>query len=354
MDQKLINIISQFLSEEKVTSISPHGEGHIHETYLVETKDHDPDYILQKINHYIFRNIPGMMNNIEAITSHFRKKLAKMPGHNPAAESLTLVNTRSGKSWLSDEEGCYWRVYTYIPGTVTYQQVSDPAVAYEAGKAIGFFQSMLSDLVTPLVETIPDFHNIDFRISLFEQAKSANSAGRVELISDDLFFAGNRFGRMQSWYKSLKEKATVRATHNDTKVNNILFGQDNKAQCLIDLDTVMPGYVHFDYGDAMRTMANTAAEDERDLTKVHFNKDIYQAFTKGYLHEAGSFLNRDEMQMLPFAPVYLTFIIGLRFLTDYLNGDVYFHIHHPGHNLDRARVQFRLVEEMEKILNFKF
>jgi hypothetical protein len=350
MDQKFINIISQFLPEEKVTSISPHGEGHIHETFLVETKDHDPDYILQKINHNIFRNIPGMMENIEAITRHFREKLGKMPGHDPGTEALTLVYTKSGKSWLNDKEGNFWRVYTYIPDTITYQQMADPALALEAGKAIGFFQAMLSDLQSPLVETIPDFHNIDFRISQYEQAKNANSDGRVEFVQGEMLFAGERFERMKSYYRSLKEMAAIRATHNDTKVNNVLFDRNNKAQCLIDLDTVMPGYVHFDYGDALRTMANTAPEDEQDLEKVHFNADIYHAFTKGYLQEAGSFLNQDEIRMLPYAPIYLTFIIGLRFLTDHLNGDIYFRIHHPGHNLDRARVQFKLVEEMERVL----
>ncbi len=232
--------------------------------------------------------------------------------------------------------------------------MEDPALAYEAGKAIGFFQAMLSDLESELVDTIPDFHNIGFRISQYEQAKNSDTYGRVGLVSDDILFAEKRFSRMKSYYQSLKENAIVRATHNDTKVNNVLFDRNNKAQCLIDLDTVMPGYVHFDYGDALRTMANTALEDERDLGKVHFNEDIYRAFTEGYLKEAGSFLSDDELALLPYSPIYLTFLIGLRFLTDHLNGDVYFRIHRRGHNLERARVQFRLVEEMEKVLIFNF
>jgi len=352
MDQELFNICNQFLSTENITSVSPHGEGHIHETYLVETKDHDPDYILQKLNHFVFRNIPGMMENIEAVTRHIRSKLTGLPGHNPDLESLTLVYSKNGQSYYLDENEVYWRMYVFIPDTFSLQKIAEPEQAFEAGKAIGFFQAMLTDLDARLVDTIPDFHNIDFRISQYDQAKSADTAGRVALVPDNILFVEQRFGQMKSYYASLKEKAVVRATHNDTKVNNVLFDRNNKAQCLIDLDTVMPAYVHFDYGDALRTMANTALEDERDLGKVLFNEEVYQAFTKGYLQEAGSFLNQQELELLPYAPIYLTFIIGLRFLTDYLSGDVYYRIHHPDHNLDRAKVQFKLVEEMEKVLNF--
>jgi Ser/Thr protein kinase RdoA (MazF antagonist) len=245
-------------------------------------------------------------------------------------------------------------MYVFIPGTVTYQKMSDPAMGFEAGKIIGQFQALLSDLKTELVETIPDFHNIDWRIRQYQQAKHENPAGRLTVVEDDLRFAEQRFDRMSAYYRSLKEKAVVRATHNDTKLNNILFDPGNKALCLIDLDTVMPGYVHFDYGDALRTMANTALEDEKDLSKVKFNSDIYHSFTRGYLEEAEGFLIPDERARLPYAPIYLTFIIGLRFLTDFINGDVYFRVHHPEHNLERARVQLMLVREMEKVLNFEF
>ena len=345
-------VLTQFNLAESPVNALLWGEGHIHETYLVETENHHPDYILQKLNHFVFRNIPGMMENIEAVTSHIRKKLTLLPRHNPDIESLTLVYTKNGQSYYRDENEVFWRMYVFIPDTISLQKIAETPQAFEAGNAIGFFQAMLSDLETPLVETIPDFHNIDFRISQYVQAKRADTARRVELVPDDILFVEKRFSQMTSYYKSLKEKAVVRATHNDTKVNNVLFDHDNKAQCLIDLDTVMPGYVHFDYGDALRTMANTALEDERDLEKVHFNEDVYQAFTKGYLQAAGSFLNQDELMLLPYAPIYLTFMIGLRFLTDHLNGDVYYRIHHPGHNLDRARVQFKLVQEMEKAFNF--
>jgi len=343
-------IIENFELKSPVVSAVLWGEGHIHETYLVETKGHHPDYILQKINGKVFRNIPGMMQNIEIVCSHLRNKLTGMHGHDPAKESLSLVKTKAGKAWYEDEEGGCWRMYVYIPDTVIYQKITDPAVAFEAGRAIGNFQAMLSDLEKSLVDTIPDFHNINYRISQYYQAKENDPEKRLHAISSEISFVEERFQAMRLYFENLKEKAVLRATHNDTKVNNVLFDKHNKALCLIDLDTVMPGYVHFDYGDALRTMANTALEDEQDLGKVQFNVPVYEAFTRGYLEEAGSFLNPDELAMLPYAPIYLTFIIGLRFLTDYLNGDVYFRIHHPDHNLIRSRVQFQLIKEIEKTL----
>jgi hypothetical protein len=350
MDQKFIKILNHFLPVELIESVLSYGEGHIHDTFLVETKDHQPDYILQKINHNVFRNIPGMMENIEAVTRHIRSRLTGLSGHNPDIESLTLVYTKSGQSYYLDENEEYWRMYVFIPDAFSLQKITETPQAFEAGKAIGFFQAMLADLDTRLIDTIPDFHNIDFRISQYDQAKNSDPAGRVALMPDNIHFVEQRFGQMKSYYASLKEKAVVRATHNDTKVNNVLFDKYNKALCLIDLDTVMPGYVHFDYGDALRTMANTALEDESDLGKVLFNCEVYKAFTKGYLLEAGGFLNQNELKLLPYAPIYLTFLIGLRFLTDHLNRDIYYRIHHPGHNLDRAKVQFKLVSEMEKFL----
>ena len=346
----LSSILDHFNLHAGSISVTRWGEGHIHETWLVETGDHRPDYILQKINGNVFQNIPGMMGNIQSICRHLRSKLSGMPGHNPDREALTLVPTRQGKAWHVDEEGNSWRIYTFIPDTITYQKMTDPDLASEAGRIIGNFQAMLADLKEPLIDTIPDFHNISFRISQYFQAKGNDPQKRVPAIPGEIRFAEERFNAMRAYHENLQENAVVRATHNDTKVNNILFDRNDKALCLIDLDTVMPGYVHFDYGDALRTMANTALEDETDLEKVHFNVPVYEAFTRGYVQAAGSFLSPQEKDLLPFAPIYLTFMIGLRFLTDYLNGDVYFRIHYPEHNLVRARVQFKLVAEMEKAL----
>ncbi len=351
-DLSSINVLTHFFLPSAPLKINRWGEGHIHDTYLVETADHNPDYILQKINHHIFKDIPGMMNNIQSVTRHLRSKMDPISAPSRDIKSLELVYSRSGQSFIRDEEGNFWRMFVFIPGTVTHQVMPDPSLAYEAGKAIGTFQSMLSDLDAELVETISDFHNINLRVNQYYQAKDANSASRNALVPEETAFAESRFARMKDYFGSLREQATVRVTHNDTKLNNILFNRQDRALCLIDLDTVMPGYVHFDYGDALRTMANTAAEDEKDLSLVKFNKKVYDLFTEGYLESAGKILNNEERRLLPFAPVYLTFIIGLRFLTDFLNGDVYYRIHYTEHNLDRARVQFKLVSEMEKSLRF--
>jgi len=348
-----LSVPEKFKLDSQPLSIMNWGEGHIHDTFLVETRDHNPDYILQKVNHHIFRNVEGMMANIEAVTRHLHNRMSCMPDHCIHMESLTLIYTKDDKSFFKDDNGDFWRMYVFIPDTVTFQKVLDPEVGFEAGHAIGLFQSMLTALKTPLVETIPDFHNIDWRIEQYKQAGTDNPSGRAGEVTEEISFAELRFEQMSRYYGLLKEKAIIRVTHNDTKLNNILFNKNHKALCLIDLDTVMPGYVHFDYGDALRTMANTALEDEKNLSMVQFDCNVYNSFTKGYLLSAGNFLTEDEKDLLPYAPVYLTFIIGLRFLTDYLNGDIYYRIHHPGHNLERARVQFKLVEEMEKTLSFE-
>ncbi|MCU0370475.1 MAG: aminoglycoside phosphotransferase family protein [Bacteroidales bacterium] len=348
-----IHVLAQFDLLSGPIKIDRWGEGHIHETFLVETESRRPDYILQKINHHIFRDIPGMMRNIEIVTRHIRQKLEVLPGHDPDRSSLNLTFTRSGQSFYQDAEGNFWRMFVFIPDTDTYQVMHDPMLGYEAGKCIGSFQSMLSGLETPLVETIPDFHNIDMRINQFNAAKSTDPALRAGEAKAGIAFAEERFPEMRSYYHSLKEKAVIRATHNDTKLNNILFDKHKKALCLIDLDTVMPGYVHFDYGDALRTMANTAIEDETDLSRVQFYVEVYDHFTRGYLETAGDILSYEERQLLPYAPIYMTFIIGLRFLTDYLNGDTYYRIHRPKHNMERAGVQFKLVSEMEQSLNYR-
>ena len=343
-------IPDQFCLEAPPSRIQRWGEGHIHETYLIETRDHHHEFILQKINHNIFKDIPGMMANIEAVTRHLNKNSKPDNGHYSEKQQLRLVYTHDGHTFYKDENGDYWRMFYFISGTVTFQTLDDPSLAAEAGRAIGLFQSQLTDLPDGLVETLPDFHDINFRIVQYYEAKKKNALHRLGGIVAEADFAEVRFDRMKDYLLSLREYAAVRVTHNDTKLNNILFDHNRKAVCLIDLDTVMPGYVHFDYGDALRTMSNTAPEDENDLSKVRFNKEVYDYFTLGYLEAAGNMLNDDEKRLLPFSPVYLTFIIGLRFLTDYLNGDIYFRIHHPGHNLERAKVQFKLVSEIENSL----
>jgi Ser/Thr protein kinase RdoA (MazF antagonist) len=291
------------------------------------------------------------MRNIEVICDHLKAKLLAIPGKDPARGALTLVRTASGKTWAEDAGGSAWRMFLFIPDTVTYQQILNPSMAFEAGKAIGDFQKMLIDLPVSLTETIPDFHDLYFRMKQYREALSHDPAGRAASIPSDLEFVEGRLSRIGEYYEHLKQQAVLRVTHNDTKLNNILFDQQGTALCLIDLDTVMPGYIHFDYGDALRTMANTAAEDETDLEKVLYDREVARNFNKGYLESARDFLTAEETRLIDYSPVYLTFLIGLRFLTDYLNGDVYFRVHYPEHNLVRARVQFQLVKEMEQLFH---
>lgn len=326
------------------------GEGHIHDTYFVDAGPDHPGYILQKINRNVFRDVPAMMRNIGLVCAHLRAKLAAMPGGDPDRGALTLVKTVDGRSWHEDETGGAWRVFLFIPDTVTHQRILNPAMASGAGTAIGQFQKMLFDLPSRLKETIPDFHNIRFRIGQYREALSKDPAGRAASVPADLEFAESKFPVAEEYFTQLERYAVPRVTHNDTKLNNILFDRNGSPLCLIDLDTVMPGYIHFDYGDALRTMANTAAEDEADLEKVSYDREVARSFHSGYMDAIGEALTPDEIRLIGYAPVYLTFLIGLRFLTDHLNGDVYYRVHYPGHNLVRARVQFKLVKEMEQPL----
>jgi Ser/Thr protein kinase RdoA (MazF antagonist) len=348
---KLLSLINKFDIPDVAVSVVPHGQGHIHDTYFVRVLDPaSPGYILQRINHHIFRDVQAMMENIEKVTRHIRNKLEAMPGHDPEKESITLFYTKQGKAWYEDKSGNFWRLYLFIRDTQVFQEVNNPELAVEAGRIIGRFQSLLSTLDEPLHETLPNFHDVNFRIGQYEEAISKDPAGRLKDIKPEIELVESRFEDMRNYLYQLKKHAVVHVTHNDTKVNNILFDRTLKAQCLIDLDTVMPGYVHFDFGDALRTLANSATEDEKDLSKVRFNIKLFRAFSKGYLTEAKTFLNPEEIRMLPFSAAYLTFVIGLRFLTDHINGDVYYKTRYPGHNLDRARVQLKLVQEIETAL----
>lgn len=347
----LTKIFFRFKPGAGIISIEPYGSGHINDTYLVKTAGEEADYILQRVNDNVFKNIPGIQDNIAAVTGHLAARLNELPGHDVYRETLNLVNTPEGRSCVQDEAGSYWRVFLFIPGMVIHEAAENIETAREAGRLIGFFQYLLNDLDKPVKDTLPGFHSIHRRAGEYRQAFVSDPKNRLLQIKHDILFVENRLEKMTAYFDAFEhERIPLRVVHYDTKINNILFDTSGKAMCLIDLDTLCPGYVHFDYGDALRTLANTAAEDEKDLSKVRFNVPFFEAFTEGYLSEAGHFLTKEERMLLPYAPIYLTFLIGLRFLTDYLNGDTYYKIKHPEHNIDRARVQFRLVEEMERFL----
>ncbi len=290
------------------------------------------------------------MQNIENVTAHIRKKVQENGG-DLKREVLTIVKTNDHKNFYIDENGNYWRGYVFIDDATSFQSVEEPAHFYKAAKAFGRFQKLLSDFpAETLFETIPNFHNTESRFGAFLEALSSDTMNRAKDVKEEIDFALKRQADASVLVHLLKEKKLpLRVTHNDTKLNNVML--DNKSGegiCVIDLDTVMPGLALYDYGDSIRFGASTAAEDEKDLEKVRMDLDLFELFTKGFLEEAGSSLTQTEIEYLPFGAKIMTFECGIRFLTDYLNGDIYFKIHREGHNLDRCRTQFKLVADMEE------
>jgi hypothetical protein len=351
MNQELKKIFDSFITEGTFLNADSFGSGHIHETFLVRTAEPDKDnYILQKINNTIFRNIPELQENVERVTDHIRKKLSSIPGSDIKRECLQMMQAKVGKSWHTDDLGNFWRVFVFISNHRSYDIVDSPSKAFEGGKAIGRFQALLADLPgKPLHETIPSFHDIENRIDRFIDTLKKDPAGRVRETIRETEFMIKRADEMSIIQKLGREgKIPVRITHNDTKFNNILFDENDKSLCIIDLDTVMPGYFHSDFGDAIRTGANIAAEDEKDLSKIKMDIDLFGAYAEGYLSETRNILNAVEKEHLAFAPLLMTYEQAVRFLTDYIDGDTYYKIHHKHHNLQRTRAQIRLVESMEE------
>lgn len=326
------------------------GSGHIHDTFRIVTAEPGKDdYIIQRLNNRVFKNIPELQNNIERVTDHLRSKLRQITGADIKRECLQLVPSMDNKSWIQDKEGSFWRMYVYIPEHRTYDVVESTELAFEGGKAIGRFQAMLSDMPgESLFETIPFFHDIGRRLDTFNATVQRNPVGRVDEVKAEIRMVLDRAEEMKTILRLGKEgKIPVRITHNDTKFNNILLDNNNKALCIIDLDTVMPGYVHYDFGDAIRTATNSAAEDEKDLSKIYMKTDLFAAYAEGYLSEAAVTLNEVEKEYLAFAPKLITYTMAVRFLTDYIDGDNYYKIHHEHHNIQRARAQLKLVRSME-------
>lgn len=351
MNYDLKDIFGYFDTEGTYLKGEPYGSGHIHDTFRIETLEADKDdYILQRLNNKIFKNIPELQHNIERVTVHLRNKLREIPGSNIKRECLKLIPSHEGKTWIVDKDGNYWRMYIFISNHHSYNFVDSPDKAFEGGKAIGRFQAMLSDMpAPPLFETIPWFHNIEKRLKTFNEKVSEDPVGRVGSVRAEIDMVLARAEEMKIILKLGDEgKIPLRITHNDTKFNNILLDENDKALCVIDLDTVMPGYVHYDFGDAIRTAANTASEDENELSKVKMDITLFKAYAEGYLSETVKTLNDVEKEYLAFAPRLITYTIALRFLTDFIDGDNYFKIHHKLHNLQRARAQLQLVLSMEE------
>jgi hypothetical protein len=352
-EKQLKDISKQFQIYGQIRHAETCKIGHINETY---TATYDQGgarmrYIHQKINKNVFRNPPAVMRNLIRVTNHLRHKLEAEGAKDVTRRCLTLIPTRDGQPWHQDGAGDYWRTFVFIEGLETFEAVQSPDQAFEAGRAFGEFQRLLVDLPgSRLHETIPHFHHTPRRFDAFQQA----------LAEDRLNRAGQARGEIE-WAQRHQPLAEVlldaharghipeRVTHNDTKFNNVMLDVlTGKACCVVDLDTVMPGLALYDFGDMVRTTTSPTVEDELDLTKIALRLPMFEALTRGYLTAAGPFLTAAERDFIVFSGKLITFTIGLRFLTDYLNGDVYFRVHRPGHNLDRCRTQFRLVESIEQ------
>lgn len=343
-------ITDRFEIEEEVTEINPFGDGLINDTYLVSTKGHDPDYVLQRINHNVFKDVDGMQHNIETVTRHIRKKLQEKGVKDPERKVLDFIKEKdTGSTYYFDGQN-YWRVSRCIDGSETLYEVT-PVTAREAGKAFGEFQWMLSDIEETVTESIPDFHNMEFRLQQLKEAVKNDAVGRVEEVEDLLEEIWKREEWMTEPEKRYREgKLPKRICHCDTKVNNMLFDKTGEVLCVIDLDTVMPSFVFSDFGDFLRTGACTTAEDEPDIDKIDFDMSIFKAFAEGYISEANKFLTEEEIEWLADSVALFPYMQAVRFLTDYVNGDTYYKIKYPEHNLVRTGAQLQLLKVIEKRL----
>ena len=438
----IAGILAQFEIEGGVKEVKPLGNGLINDTYHVVTDGDAPDYVLQRINNAIFQDVDLLQHNIEVVTAHIRRKLEASGSDDIDRRVLQFVRTRSGKTYYRDETDRYWRIMVYIPDTITREAIT-PESAHDCGKAFGNFEKMLVDVPEPLGETIPDFHNMELRMSQLREAVKNDAEGRLAEVRDifyewecdademcqaerywrvmvyipdtvtreavtpeSVYDCGKAFGnfekmlvdvpeqmgetipdfhnmelRMQQLREAVEKDAAGRLAevqdiveelerdaeemcqaerlyregslpkricHCDTKVNNMLFDQDGQVRCVIDLDTVMPSFIFSDYGDFLRTGANFTAEDDPDLSRVGFNEATFKSFTTGYLESAREFLTPIEVELLPYAVALFPFMQCVRFLADYLNGDTYYKIKYPAHNLDRTRNQLALYHDVRR------
>ncbi len=336
-----------FQIEGQLAAIAPYGSGHINDTFcaVFHLQGAPVRFILQRINTGIFKNPAALMGNIQRVTAHLAARLAAEPDRDQRV--LTLIPARSGQPFHVDAEGGWWRAYRFIEGARTYDAVESTGQAFQAARAFGRFQELLADLPSPrLIDTIPAFHHTPRRLADFEQAVAADAAGRALHARAEIDFA---LARQSIAGVLLQAGLPERVTHNDTKFNNVMLDEaTGQALCVIDLDTVMPGLALYDFGDMVRTTTSPAMEDERDLSKVTMQFPMFEALVRGYLSTAGAFLTKAEKDLLAFSGKLIAFEQGIRFLADHLAGDTYYKVHREGHNLDRCRTQFKLVESIEE------
>ncbi|MDO4740918.1 MAG: aminoglycoside phosphotransferase family protein [Eubacteriales bacterium] len=336
-------IIQAFAIEGAAVSCERYGNGHINETYLVVVES-GRRYILQKINNKVFANVEGLMHNIASVTEYLR-------GINPDPRStLHLVPTNEGEPYFGDEETGFWRMYDFVEGSLCLERAQNAEDFRQSAIAFGMFQKQLADFpADTLVETIPMFHNTANRVKQLEEAICLNAANRLDEVRPEIAFAMARAEEAGCMVRMLERgELPLRVTHNDTKLNNVMLDAEQRTPlCVIDLDTVMPGLAANDFGDSIRFGASTGAEDEKDLSKIEMSLELFEVYAQGFLSACGESLTQQEIDTLPMGAKLMTYECGIRFLADYLNGDVYFRTHYPEQNLDRCRTQFKLVADME-------
>ena len=346
MEAKLQQVVSQFDVQGTVVDVRPLGNGLINTTYKVETEGDAPNYVLQNVNNAIFPDVEMLMDNIVTVTNHIRAKYEAAGMTDVERRVLRFVPAKDGKYFHFDGEK-YWRVMVFIPDTVSQTAVT-PESSYIVGETFGNFQAMLADVPTELGETIKDFHNMEFRLQQLREAVAENKAGRlaeVQWLVDELEARAEEMCKGERLHR--ESKLAKRICHCDTKVDNILFDADGNVLCVIDLDTVMPNFIFSDFGDFLRSAANTGREDDKDLDNVNFNMDIFKAFAEGYLKSAKVFLTPLEIENLPYAAALFPYMQTVRFLADYINGDTYYKTQYPEHNLVRSKAQFKLLQSVE-------
>lgn len=348
----IYDVIKNFEFDGELVSCREFGSGHINKTYIAVYNDNGDEqkYVVQQVNDGVFKNINELMENIFSVTSFLRRAIEKNGGDSDR-ETLHFIKTKDGKKYYTDDDGLYYRSYVFVKDSICYNTVDNAELFKSSGTAFGRFQRLLADFdASALYETIPHFHDTKWRYdNEFIPALSNNLNGRADMCADEIEFVKDRVNDTSVLVDLIANGSLpLRVTHNDTKLNNVMFDENtNECICVIDLDTVMPGLALYDFGDSIRFGANTAEEDESDLDKVGINLDYFKAYAEGFLSEAVHSLNQCEIDNLAFAAKLMTFECGMRFLTDYLNGDTYFRIDYPEHNLVRAKNQFKLVADME-------
>ncbi len=352
--EKIHEVIGHFQFEGTLTDCRSYGSGHINDTYLLSYEIGEMGrlkVILQRMNSEVFEKPVELMENIMNVTSYLKERIAENGG-DPERETLNVIPAKDGKPYCRDAEGNYWRSYKFITGATSYDKVEKPADFYQSAVAFGNFQRLLADFpAETLHETIEGFHDTRARFAVFEQAVKEDVMDRAASVEKEIQFVRARERTIANYFSELQEKGELplRVTHNDTKLNNIMIDdKTGKGICVIDLDTVMPGLAMNDFGDSIRFGASTAAEDERDLSLVSCSMELFDIYARGFIEGCGGKLTKREILELPMGARTMTYECGMRFLTDYLQGDTYFKIHRKDHNLDRCRTQFKLVEDMEQ------